>query len=183
MSIKDYILKVDNREKRPLTFPTHLVVAGRTGPETVRLHQQSATLSAGDYCLSGFENRVLIERKGSIMEIASNVMGSDRPRFLKALDKLAAACSHPHVLVEGIPSELLRESKRVPNPHHAISLFQKFLFERNIQLIFLPSGTILNRQMVGSWAAHLLITGARGESDGISKTQQVVPVELAGQPG
>lgn len=63
---------VDSREQHPLTFPNLPVTTERV------------TLSCGDYSLPGWEDRVCLERKGSLDELVGNLC-QDRERFEKEL--------------------------------------------------------------------------------------------------
>ena len=69
---------VDSREKKPLPFPEHLPLLRSDLPalsrssRTYRLRTESLTMATGDYALKGYEKQCLIERKGSLQEVAGN---------------------------------------------------------------------------------------------------------------
>ena len=97
---------IDNREKKPLSFPTHLVVLDRKAlptsgkSRTVVVRTQPQTLKTGDYRLVGGTSA--IERKGSFAEIANNCLTTDgRRRFLECCRRLRDECRTACILFEG----------------------------------------------------------------------------------
>jgi hypothetical protein len=76
---REYTILVDEREKRPLPFPSHLVLwdpsSLPTSPRavSVRLLTRSARLLSADYCLDEPSPLLLVERKGSYRELAGNL--------------------------------------------------------------------------------------------------------------
>jgi hypothetical protein len=81
-----YEVRVDTREQQPWAFP-----AGGRCLGTVR-----AGLPTGDYTLTGFEGRFVIERKGSAAEFAQNLF---QPRFHRELARLDEV-QHPYLFLE-----------------------------------------------------------------------------------
>lgn len=71
MSIGDFIIAVDTRERKPYQF----------------LESELKTLSAGDYSIVGLENRIVIERKTKEDAYAS--LGAGRARFERELKRLS----------------------------------------------------------------------------------------------
>jgi ERCC4-type nuclease len=157
----------DTREKKPLKFPANLKVLNDNFPPpkqrmvTVRLHTLQEKLEAGDYLLQGYEGNTIIERKGSLREIAKNCLNEkDRTRFVKALKKLSEACEHPILMLEGTPLQMERPSKHVPNPGVAIDALMRLIREYNVELMLLPGTTYSHRRACAIWVARLLIAGA-----------------------
>jgi hypothetical protein len=68
------IIEIDSREQTPLVFTRLQSIEGATLPE-------------GDYRIAGVTDFV-IERKGSLGELASNCVGSNRDRFERELRRL-----------------------------------------------------------------------------------------------
>jgi len=150
-------VSVDTREKRPLVFPANLPVlqghpSCRHSTRVVPVVVARATLETGDYAAEG--SPVVIERKGSLQEIQENCLGPDRPRFLRALDRLAKA-AHPIVLLEGSPADLLTVTQRTPNPHLVVDAFLRDVYERGIRLIVLPTKTMDQRRAAGELVARI----------------------------
>jgi ERCC4-type nuclease len=161
------VLVLDTREKIPLLFPRHLTLLDPTKPVlykrkvTVRLHCRRDRLETGDYVLQGHPHACIIERKGSLREVAGNTLTRDRPRLIRALDRLRAACAYPCLLLEGRPSDL-SDAGRQPEEVLGLDALQRLLTERRISLVLMPSHTIAQRRATGEWVARLLINGALG---------------------
>jgi len=164
---KQWTIIQDTREKKPLKFPANLKVLDDSYPPhkqrmlTVRLHTVKDKLEAGDYLLQGHEDNTIIERKGSLREIAKNCLNEkDRIRFIKSLKKLQSACTHPVLMLEGTPLEMERPCQNVPNPACAIDALMRLMREYKIEMILLPGKTYTHRRACAIWVARLLITGA-----------------------
>ena len=164
---KKWVIIQDSREKKPLKFPANLMVLDDNFPAskqrmvTVRLHTVVEKMDAGDYLLQGYEGNTIIERKGSLREIAKNCLNEkDRIRFIKSLKKLQNACTHPVLMLEGTPLEMERPCQNVPNPACAIDALMRLMREYKIEMILLPGKTYSHRRACANWVARLLITGA-----------------------
>lgn len=159
---REYTILIDKREKTPLVFPEWIVMPLAPYKQTeVRLKTKVVTLDAGDYVLEGEESLCGIERKGHITEISKNLLTKkDRPRFLKAFDKLRDDFQRPILLIEGSPTQLLRPGKYAPEPELALSHLMRESTIRGIEFLVLPSSTISTRRAVGIIAANLLIQTA-----------------------
>lgn len=162
---REYTILTDTREQTPLSFPSHLpLLDPNRQPQsrtslTVKLGGRTQKLDAGDYALEGYERVCLVERKGSIRELAKNCLTADRTRFIAALDRLRAACLHPYVLVEGTLTDMAQDPN-VPDWWTALDSLQRLLLERNIGLIFLPNKGAIQRRMIGEWVARLLVNSS-----------------------
>ena len=75
MNKNNFVILCDTRERHALNF---------AGYET-----QTATLKTGDYSLVGYEDVLAVERKGSALELYGNLVGKDRMRFERELDRLS----------------------------------------------------------------------------------------------
>jgi ERCC4-type nuclease len=87
------MILVDEREKKPFTFPEHIVCLDPTKEPwaqrgvTIRLRTQKRTLKTGDYAIDG--SNCVVERKGSINEITQNLLTQDgRRRFSDCCKRL-----------------------------------------------------------------------------------------------
>jgi len=164
---KEWTIIQDTREKKPLRFPSNLKVLDDKTPThkqriiTVRLHTVKDKLDAGDYLLQGYEGNTIIERKGSLREIAKNCLNyKDRTRFIKSLKKLREACKHPILMLEGTPLQMEKPCKNVPHPEAAVDGLMRLIREYDIELILLPGTTYSHRRACANWVARLLIAGA-----------------------
>ena len=164
---REWVILQDTREKKPLLFPETLVMLNDAKPAwhrrscTVRLRVEKHPLKTGDYCLLGHEKTALIERKGSLREVAGYCLSKDGcRRFTSQVDRLKAEAALPYLLLEGTPMDLLRPTLHVEKPGLAMDSFQRILYEKSVPLILLPAATTSARKAVGEWVARLLINGA-----------------------
>lgn len=117
------------------------------------------TLAVGDYCLKGAETLAVIERKGSISEIAKNMLDrQDLARQLRAFDRLSAACEYPILLVEQTVGELLRPTKYAPDPGRAIDELFRWLAHYRIHLWLVGQCRLpARRRLVGELVLRALV--------------------------
>ena len=161
----DYEITViqDTREKRPLLFPAILKLWGHL--YTVKLVKRR--LEAGDYCLQGPNNQpltqpALIERKASVAEIRNNFFTADKHRMKRALDKLCKASHHPILLFEASPSDILKPTKRIPNPGGVIQRLIDECARRRIEELWVGACAFApKRRAVGELALRFLASYAR----------------------
>ena len=159
---KEYIILVDEREKKPFTFPEHIVCLDPTRDPcaqrgvTVRLRTQKRTLKTGDYAIDGSTS--VVERKGSIDEITQNLLTPDgRRRFTDCCKRLRDTTTRPLLLLEGLVG--MPEVKAgKPHPGLAVDSLLRILNEHSIGLMVLPTGTPAQRRAAGEWTARWLIT-------------------------
>ena len=113
---------VDTREKCPLIFPANIelpICPDRIVNVPVSVARQ--TMNAGDYTLYvdgiSHETTVLVERKGSALELANNLLpGPDSARQDRSFQRLASQCTYPILLLEFPFVDLLRSSIVLPDP-------------------------------------------------------------------
>ena len=157
---RKFVVIQDTREKLPLLLPKRLVMLDDTVPApekkmvTVELHTVRQKLPTGDYVLSGSESTCIIERKGSLLEISKNLFDKkDRERFVRELVRLREETTHPVLVLEGSPAQLLdsREGSI------AVDALIRLLQEYGVELSLLPSGITKHRRALGEWVARLLI--------------------------
>lgn len=194
---------IDSREKKPLTFPAHLVVldrarlptAGRSRTITVRT--QSQTMKTGDYRLVGGSSA--IERKGSFEEIAGNCLTVDgRRRFIDCCRRLRAECSDACLLFEGqVGAFEVRGG--LPHPGVATDALLDIIGVFGLPLILMPLNTVAQRRAAGEWALRWLISreqkhelspdlhqhqlGSLRNEDGIAERSEVDGGPVVGDPG
>jgi hypothetical protein len=156
---------IDSREKKPLTFPAHLVVLDRSKPptagrsRTLTVRTQSQTIKTGDYRLVGGSSA--IERKGSFEEIAGNCMTMDgRRRFLDCCKRLVGECRTACLLFEGaIGGFDVRAG--LPHPGVATDALLDIIGEHGLPLMLLPLSTTGQRRAAGEWALRWLLSQER----------------------
>lgn len=154
--MRTYVIHVDTREKRPLLFPSVISLLSRAHlpQKQVSLQAQIAVvrseLPTGDYMLS--RSACLIERKGSLMEVCQNCLTHDRPRFIRAIDRLAEASPRPYLLLE-------TSLTTPPEGLLGFDSLSQILMERRISLLLLRTDTENARRTAGELVARLLIAG------------------------
>lgn len=133
------------------------------GRRVVALTTRPATLLYGDYRLAEDPLGVVVERKGSLREITTNLFDPvRRGRFTLELSRLRDHCRYPHLLFEGTPHCLLtsRPQPGSPSPEEVLDALLCCLLEYRVTPLFLPSSTLEQRRSVGTYVAHLLVRGA-----------------------
>lgn len=164
----------DSNEKKPLLFPETLttlndmVLPTSNSPSKIvklsvrkeRLGKAHKEMQRGDYYLEGYPGTVVIERKGSLDEIANNLL---RPRsrnnFINELDYLQSRCVWPILLLEGTPAQYMTATGRVRVPEVALASLMRLCLERRIWLHMVPKGDASKRKKAGEWAAQILVAG------------------------
>lgn len=116
----------------------------------------SEKMNEADYCLLGYEDIMLVERKGGIRELAKNCLTSDRDRFRRVLERMAANSRYPVLLVEGAWSGLLQD-RYIEKPYLALDALQRLLTEYNIQMMLIPANSAKQRAAAGIVLARMLI--------------------------
>jgi hypothetical protein len=179
---KEYTILVDEREKKPLTFPEYIVCLNpgkdpchQTGT-TVRLITQKRTMKTGDYKIDG--HPALLERKGSISEISQNLLTSEgRRRFTECCRRLRDESPCPAVMLEGlvIMPEVIAGK---PHPGLAIDALLRILNEYRIQLLVLPTSTAGQRRAAGEWTARWLITQEHHVTSNTSNRSEELPPSI-----
>lgn len=164
---RSFTIIQDTREKLPLVFPHHLTILDPTAfpwdrrTFTATLTVQKQTLETGDYLLQGSEQVTLIERKGSLDEVANNCLTRDgRRKFAACCLRLRSSCSKPYLILEGSPSLLSKPLRTGEPPGIALDSLLRLLAEHRIEMLLLPSPSFQARLQFGEWAARLLINNA-----------------------
>lgn len=167
-------IEIDTRERVPLVFPAHIATSRGLDPTTVALTSSRETLTSVDYRLSSHPTACVIERKGSIHEICTNLTSPKRrPAFVLECQRLRAQCSHPILLFEGDPNSLLTQrGPQQQHPSYLLSLLLDLLFSYRITPLFLRSDSLPSRRAVGEVAALCLIRAAILQ-DALHKTESV----------
>ncbi len=164
--MRDLILLIDEREKRPLPIPPFLRVwdpsSSWENPSATRIRILTATtrLKTGDYVLQGHESSCIIERKGHLNELHTNLLtATGRRRFTAELERLRSSCAHPILLLEGSPLTLT--AVRPPADadlvrDHLLSL----LLAYSVTLHILPTDSPSSRRCCGEWLVATLFAAA-----------------------
>ena len=131
-----------------------------------RLNASHPQCQNADYYVRDFPSECVIERKGHIDELATNLFNpTRRKRFLAELRYLRDRCSHPVLLVIGNPRLYLSPTRRTKKPGIVIDALIDALRAHRIDLLLLPNEGLTAREAIGEWAARLLIRGAINAAD------------------
>jgi DNA excision repair protein ERCC-4 len=119
-------ITIDSREQRPFTFERFPSV-----------EMERAALSAGDYSLPGWEDRVAIERK-ELNDLITCLMNGNRDRFERELSKLRFY-ELAAVVIEGSMDDVSKGRYRSDMKAHAV-LQSIFAFQVRYRVPFVWAG-------------------------------------------
>lgn len=116
-----FAICVDTREQAPWVFP----------PE---VHTAPATLSAGDYSLSGFEDLVAIERK-SLADLVACI-GPERERFVRELIRLRGYRCRAVVVEATLQAILSHGYRSMTTPASVVGSLASWQVKHEIPVVF-----------------------------------------------
>lgn len=127
---------IDSRERFPLLFPKNLeyYTGPRSRRKVIEVREKRCTMSEGDYAIAGLERHCLIERKGSLRELHSNLMTRDRGRFLRAIERMVAATEVPYLLLDMSPADMFRATKEVENPYRVFDCLGQVVAQYGLRM-------------------------------------------------
>lgn len=104
---------VDTREQKPLPLPK-TIKWSEVGKHLhiIEIRQEPMVLYAGDYMIKGAGKSCVVERKGSINELHQNLQGADRPRAMRAFQKLVESTRNPILALDFPLSQRLYKGDR-----------------------------------------------------------------------
>lgn len=167
---REYTIVVDDREKKPLPFPSHLVMWDPNSPPstrkarttTVKLHLESQRLPTGDYLLKESPSTIVVERKNGLDEVAGNcLLTKKRKLFIAELERLRAECKRPVLLLEGDPVRVVKTRWWEGDPSIPRDALRALLLQYGVELLLIPGHTMVQRRAAASWIASMLILGAQ----------------------
>jgi len=170
-----YTILIDNREKRPLTFPDAITILDPNTPAASRtavwVHLDvppPRQLKTADYVLGEDKANVftlgrgaVVERKFTLDEIATNLFVPRRRRlFVDQLKRMREAWDHPVLVFEGGLQRLYTPTKHVEDPGVVVSSLLRLGFEYGISILPIPSTTTAQRRLLAEHVAQILVNGA-----------------------
>jgi len=156
--LKTLTVLVDSREKRPLLFPSTLKVWTRNKGQLVQVETRVAKLDAGDYLLEGHEGKAVIERKGSVRELAQNLLSGDQRRQGRAFRRLAESCKHPYLFLHTTATSMLGRNEWNEDPDRLIQKLAWVLDKFGFHFMLVPlTSSAASRRLVGTVALNLLV--------------------------
>ncbi len=131
---------VDDREKDAVLFPRSITwhpTRNGKGVREIQIAVQRKRLKTGDYYLEKFRKISIMEKKGSLTEIANNTIGGGTRSFQSQLDRLRETTRYPYLLLTDSFSKMTCPSKWNTDPMRVLShLFQECT-RRNINLLWI----------------------------------------------
>ena len=120
-------IQVAKNEQQPLNFRQ---------PGMEEVIAEPATLHTGDYSILGYEERIGVERKHSLDEIASNI-GKGRERFERELER-AKDFDRFYLLIEGNPADFVLGGFERSHLHKnsGIASLMAWDFKYNLRVLF-----------------------------------------------
>lgn len=160
--MKKVVVEIDCREKHPLLFPTQLIWSrGRGSREMVAVETVGRQLRFGDYRLAQAPNAVVIERKGSLDEIAQNLLTRDHLRFREAWNRLITGCDYPVLAIDGSIATFDKLRGNYPDsitPEVVQCALWRWVAVHKVPVIWLGNTTTINtRRAVGAQLLRLML--------------------------
>ena len=150
---------VDSRERFPLLFPASVLWYPTRAARPfyiIQILTKVVEMETGDYALKGYEDTCLIERKGAMTELMTNLCSKDYKRSHAALKRLAEATKHPYLMLEETPSGMLPSTypSNRPTPDRVVDAFIREVYGLKLSLIFVGRSRLpAHRRRLG----HLML--------------------------
>jgi len=153
------VILIDDREKYPVLFPENLRYYEAGGrPKLISIATRRSRMTEGDYALEADPFGCVIERKGSVRELAGNFLTADRGRALKAFHRLAAHTRTPILLLDFSISDFYREAQGQPPAGHVASEILRLATSLGLTVISAgPCRGSNIRRNLGAFLAHYMI--------------------------
>ena len=149
----------DDREKYPVLFPEHVrYYTADCKPKLVTVVATRKRLDVGDYCLAAEPHGCVIERKGSVEELAGNFFTADRRRAKSAFLSLVRTVRTPVLLLDFSLADFYRETQNQPTPGLVVS--EVLRLARSLGLVVLSLGKCRGpniRRNLGGFLIHYML--------------------------
>ena len=151
---------IDDREKFPILFPGYVRwFSDPHSPHLIHVLTEKRRLVVGDYLLHECPDGCVVERKGSAVELAGNLVTSDRRRAVAAFRRLCSRCRRPVLVCDFSISDLQRELR--PGglmPGLVISELMRLLSDLDIGLVMPgPCKGPNVRRDLGALLVHMML--------------------------
>lgn len=132
-------------------------------------------MPVGDYTLKGYEECCIVERKGSIRELANNMLGDDWSRAQDAFKRLADVTSHPYLMVECTPVDLRTRSRYVQEPERVMDALAALIERLNLRLILCGRvSSAKQKRTVGELMLRLMLAHAYQQKENYDGTEAYI---------
>lgn len=150
---------MDDREKYPILFPANIrYYTSDCRPKLIAVTTKRKRLDVGDYALAVEPYGCVIERKGSVQELAGNFFTGDRRRAKSALMSLSGSVRTPVLLLDFSLADFYREAKNRPTPGIVVSEILRLA--RRLNIIILSAGPCRGaniRRDLGAFVVHYML--------------------------
>lgn len=182
---REWTVVADTREKRALPLPSTLVVRDWSTfhPQermvTVRIHSREQTMVTGDYYLDGYSHECLVERKGSVRELATNLLDSkDRVRFFEQLRRLRDQTRVPILFVEGDPLSWDQKRTDGVDPLLVRDCLLQAQHWYGVQLVMLPCNSVGARRAATAWLICTMLSAVHNKPLPLPQPEIVAPSSI-----
>jgi hypothetical protein len=135
----------------------------------VVVRTEKKVLSAGDYCLKGFEECCIIEKKGSLRELSANLLGEDYTRAMDAFKRLSNATANPYLVVECTAAELRTRSRWLQEPARIVDSLCSLMERLGLRLILCGKCVdVRQKRTVGDLMLRLMLAHAYQQEEDLS---------------
>ncbi len=136
---------------------------------------QKKTMPVGDYILEGFGDTCIIERKGSIGELANNLLGDDHKRAMAAFGRLADATSHPYLLLECTAAQLRTRSRWVQEPERIVDALAALIEKFGFRLLLCGKCVdVVQKRTVGELVLRIMLAHAYQQEEDYAGVEDVI---------
>jgi ERCC4-type nuclease len=141
----------------------------------VIVRSRAKVLPAGDYALEGYEDQCIVERKGSLRELANNMLSEDWERAQDAFKRLADATAHPYLMIECSAADLKTRSRWVKEPERVVDALAALIEKLDFRLLLCGNVTsVQQKRTVGELMLRLMLAHAYQQEEDYSGTEALI---------
>lgn len=180
-------VEVDSREQRVVPFPTVLQWWGPDrNPRLITVKRKlGVTLPTGDFRLTMNGTHAIVERKGSVRELSTNLLTDDWTRFSKVLDRMAEF-KYKVIYLDFAWAEFWRPSVNVQCPQQVLDALIRETLRRDIGLLWYPqTGGSLRGETILRWFlgtaywTHLHEEASEWQAARLGMQRRTIPTKLS----
>lgn len=132
-------------------------------------------MSEGDYGLKGQETDCLIERKGSLSELAGNMLGNDWSRAMDAFKRFSDATANPYLMIECSSADLLRKTRWIHEPARVTDALLALVEKLGLKLLLVGNCTSAQQKRnVGELMLRLMLAHAYQKEEDYDGVEEVL---------
>lgn len=165
---------VDGNEQNDLQFPPNFVwnVGGRC--HLIQLKINKRRFDTGDYYLDGYKEVAIVERKGSLGELHTNLFTGDETRFRAALRRMVSATRVPILWLDIPVSQLFEATAYVDDPRKVVDKLLRTCEEFGVRWVWQPPMPAAHARRSGELLVRMLWSIIQFHSKGAKTKPNVV---------